>query len=251
MSTYCFINSLHRDVYTYGNSADFMITGNQTGKWNLIRSIDPSLPYQRSQNQYYNVKVCSLTLPMIPEVLQYPGIFLTFDAGDFNKNATPINHITPVESSGFPCTAARTLVEIADNLNVNVGDLTAQQIRKAREEDSSKFYSQDNGNLGSTTFFLVCDKLQFNEEGQAMWIQYKSYMDQVMPYNIQGNNIRFTVSDMNGKPLELTKWPGDPCTPNDQDLWDPCEETSPGNSMRQVYAMLEFTHLRHKFKTNV
>lgn len=203
MSSYVYINSALRDVYKYRNPADFLIEGKQTETWNLIRSATPSLPQQRSQNQYYSVKCCSLSLPMTPEILQYPGVFVVLESSTAAfKNCSRINHMSQLDCSGFPCDAARTLQSIADSLGVNVGDLTPQQIMGARKDDAKMFY-QDTKCLKEAAWWMVCDKLQFNEKGEAMWIQYKSCMEQIMPLNWRGNDIRFKVLDPFGKVLQL------------------------------------------------
>jgi len=248
MSSYIFIDSLKRDVYKYPNSADFVIGGNQTENWNLIRSITPALPVQRSKDQYYNVKVCTLTLPMTPELLEHPGIFLSISE-DNNTKTKLINHILTVDHSGFPCTGAyepRSLETIAICKNKEVSELTVQEIKEERKWDSRQFHK--NSHLNRTSFYMVCDKLQFNEEGKAKWIHYKSCMDQIMPLNLRGNAVRFSLCDVNGKLLEFTTLTDAQC--NGGDLWDPCEEKAPGDLTKQVYAVLEVTYLPHKESRN-
>lgn len=192
-----------RDVFKYPNAADFLIEGRQTGNWNLIRSSTPAMPIQNARNQYFNVKVCSLTLPMKPEILKHPGVFIVLDESTrTNKNCTNrINRILEIEESGFPCEYARTLEEIAKCYYTTVEELTCDQIREARLEDSRDFYGKTD--LSNAAFWMVCDKLQFNEHGEAMWIQYKSCMDQHFPLNWRENSIRFKVLDPNGKVLQL------------------------------------------------
>lgn len=260
MSSYIFIDSMRRDMYKYPNSADFLIEGTQTESWNLIRSNTPSLPVQNSRNQYYNVKVCSLSLPMMPELLAQPGVFITLVGGQINKNCSQgINHIRPVDTSGFPCGTgacfeARTLEQIAATLGKPVNELTNEDIREQRKVDSRNYYRGSKTN--DTTFFMVCDKLQFNEQGEPMWIQYKSCMDQALPLDWRGRDIRFRVTDVNGRPIVLTTCPEcpnkcevpyKPCT---EDLWDPCDECSPGNPRRQVYALIEVTYMKYNHATN-
>lgn len=255
MSSYIFIDSIRRDMYKYPNSADFLIEAAQTETWNMIRSNTPAMPVQASRNQYYNVKVCSLSLPMMPELLAQPGVFITLIGSKINKNCSAINHMATVDDSGFPCGTgdacfqARTLEEIAERIGKPVGELTQQEIREQRRIDSRTFYSSTK--VRETTFYMVCDKLQFNEQGQAMWIQYKSCMDQALPLNWRGHDIRFRVSDIHGRPIVLNTCPecpdkcGQSYKPCTEDLWDPCTECSPANPMRQVYALLEVTYMKY------
>jgi hypothetical protein len=231
-SSYVFINSALRNIYEYPNSADFLIEGRQTENWNLIRSSSPKMPIQRSQNQYYNLKMCSLSLPMKPEILKYPGVFVSLESDEVNKNDRyRINHILHIDESGFPCENGRTPSEIAAALGKTVGELTPEDYRQARLQDSRCFYNSKTKCINTTTFWMTCDKLQFNEQGEAMWIQYKSCMDQALPLNWRGHAIRFKVLDPYGRVIDLSGT----CP-----KLDPCE----GNeSTNQVYALMEVTYL--------
>lgn len=253
MSSYVFINSMSRNVYEYPNSADFII--DHTENWNLIRSVGPSLPIQRSQNQYYNVKVCSLQLPAIPEILNLPGVFLSINIDEINKIKSSINHIPIICESGFPCDALvsptggpiLTTDEINDmNIFIKQNEcvptgcgpsddqILQLKIKKKRAEESNRFY--ENAKLNDTNFFMICDKVQFNGEGEPKWVQYKSFMDQVLPLNLRGNDVHFRISDPYGKTIILNQR-------QDPDPWYPCGDTSPTNPCKQVFAVLEFTYL--------
>ena len=255
MSSYVFINSMSRNVYEYPNSSDFTVSANVTENWNLIRSVGPSLPIQRSQNQYYNVKVCSLQLPAIPEILNLPGVFVSFKVGCTNKNTNMINHISLTNESGFPCDALvggpdcddSPLEEITeetdaclcfDECTPPTGDrLRDLNIKKIRGDEGKKFYK--NSRLNDTSFFMICDKIQFNGEGEPKWVQYKSCMDQVIPLNLRGNSFEFSILDQYGRTIILNEKQIDPFYPH--------MDTSPTNPCRQVLATLELTYLQNKF----
>lgn len=227
-SSYIFINSTLRDVFEYPNSANFLIKGKQTETWNMIRSSSYKMPIQNSRNQYYNVKLCSLILPATPEVLKLPGVFVVMDSDKINKNTTyRINHMTEIDTSGFPCEHGRTLDEIAAYYGVLVADLTPAQIKDARIRDAKQFYKNTQC-LGSASFFATCDKVQFDDEHRPLWVHYKSCLDQALPLNWRGHDIRFKVLDQHGQILNLS---------------GECPKADPCESEKQVIALLEITYL--------
>jgi len=244
-----FVNSINRNVYKYPNSADFVLEGNQTETWNLIRSTSRELPLQRSQNEYYNVKVACATLPYVPELLQEPGIFLTFDIDHNQKSSKNIHHLVRQDLSGFKKSVdTRTVAEIASEYGVTEAELTTEQLQMARKHDADKFHSTNK--LTRATFYLVCDKVQFDGEGSPAWVQYKCYMDQVLPLNLRGNSVAFILTDVYGQKIKLSSEPSG-VTPAEKDLWrddmgHPNYEGGPSDHRRQVNILFEFTHVKNE-----
>lgn len=244
-SSYVFIDSLKRDVFKYPNSADFIIDGSQTENWNLIRSSTPSLPIQRSANQFFNVKVCELILPVINNedlnLLKEPGVFLCLELNDQNKTRY-INHINALDTSAFPHdhpdVSFAPLSDIAVALGKAENDLTPLEIRDFRMCEIKKFYGKTDNQLSRAAFFMTCDKIQFDDEARPIYIHYKSCIDHIMPLSLRGNSVRFYVTDVRGKILNISDVTG-PIT----DLW---EEEHPAVQLgRQLFALLEFTYLAH------
>lgn len=253
MSSFVFIDSLKRDVYKYPDSADFQVEARQAETWNLIRSTSSSLPTTRSQNEYYEVKVINITLPVRDFLLDEPGIFLTItNSTDDNKINGPINHMKVLEESGFPCaTGVRTLDEIAVKYygtGATGCQLTEKQWKCARAEDQMKFWNSTRS-TSSATFYLVFDRPQdVLEDGRdPVWLHYRTMMTQTLPLNMRGNNLRVTFRDVHGKKLSFTQAPGS-CkggTPCQKDYWDPCVLSSPVHHLGQVFIMLELTHIKN------
>lgn len=254
MSSFVFIDSLKRDVHKYPDSADFQVDAKQTEKWNLIRSTSSSLPTIRSQNEYYDVKVINITLPVRDFLLDEPGIFLTISPGtDDNKIIGGINHMALIDESGFPCaTGVRTLDEIAEKYygeGATGCQLTEKQWQCERKVDYKNFWNTSRS-TSSATFYLVFDRPQnILEDGrQPVWLHYRSMMTQTLPLNLRGNNLKVTFRDVHGKKLSFNQAPG-PCkgagTPCQKDYWDPCTLSSPVHHLGQVFIMLELTHIKN------
>lgn len=263
-SSYIFIDSLKRDVYSYPNSGDFVIDGSQTETWNMIRSSTPHMPVNRSQDQYYNIRMCTLTLPFTEELLCEPGVFVCFN--EDNKSKTKmINHIETIKYSGFPCGEvddfkASSLSDLAGCVSTDMTGacedkidallLDKEKLKNLRAKDAREYYKYNN--LHRSSFFMICDKVQNDAEGNPKWIHYKTCMDQVSKMNFRGNAIRFTVCNTRGKAFLFTTLTEEQCSGTD--LWrnendeETCEEMSPVNIHRQVYASFEVTYISHRGK---